>query len=399
MSGPLKPPTWRWRRRNAVAPLEITPVDKIAQAYVPSLDRLAVEARSVAVPAGIALTLIIGALLATVAALTLTGFAVERSAVLDDLDSVSQELTVREAQACRDRRQDLEDARTRHIDETGGRPTDIDDLSPGADDFVLDRNGHPVPAPGSACESIGATSTSSAQAVEDRAAAAWAEVAASLGVALIWASVLALWIGAGAVSWWLAAAYRCLPRAARGVTPRRAYTLVRTMAGTTLAFYVAAFLVDRHVADQEPLTGALIVLVVVTACLAFLVRALLVVIDMIGDVTFEFCGRHYGTSRAMRLSVLGLVLVPGARFGLGVLAGAASYGSVLQDAISVGVLLVYLVALILPVVFVVCLVVSIVLANTGIGGRLREGAEELQAAEARERERARLAASAQPVGV
>ncbi|HEV7720089.1 MAG TPA: hypothetical protein VGO60_02340, partial [Iamia sp.] len=247
--------------------------------------------------------------------------------------------------------------------------------------------------------STSTSTSSSSQAFEDRAAAASAEVAASLGLGLLLGSGLALWVGAGLVSWWLASAYRCLPRTARGVTPRRAYTLVRTMTGTTLVFCVATFLVGRYVTPEEPLTGALIMLVVTTACLTGLVRALLVVIDMIGDVTFEFCGRHYGTSRAMRLSVLGLVLLPGVLFCLGVLAGVVEDRPVILDAIFVGVLVVYAVALILPVVFVVCLVVSIVLATAGIGGRLREGAEELRTAEARQRDRAAQAASAVPVGV
>jgi len=395
-------PRSRWRRHGSVAPLEVTPVDKIAQAYVPSLDRLPVEARSVAVPAGIALTVIVGALVATVVTLTLFGFAIERAAVLANLDSVSQELSTREAAACRERRQDLEGARNRHIDETGEAPTDIDDLDPGAEDFVLDRDGRPVPAPGSACEGIGLRSTSSptsTQAVEDRASTAWTEVA-GLGLGLFLVSGLAVWVGAGLVSWWLASAYRCLPRTSRRETPRRAYTLVRTMIGTTLGLFVSFSLVGRYMTPEEDsLTGGVTLLVVMAVCLALLVRALLVVIDMIGDLTFEFCGRHYGTSRAMRLSVLGLVLLPGVLFCLGMLEGTTRDRAVVEDVVTVGVFLVGVVALILLAVFVVCLVISIGLATVGIGGRLREGAEELHAAEGRERERDLHRASAEPVGV
>jgi hypothetical protein len=385
----------RWRGEG-VARLGPTRRERRIRAYTPTVDRLSDRARSVRVPAVMTLVLIAIALVTIVVATALVGLALARSEALTDIDHVGRDIAAEDVRECRERREDLDDAARSYRSRTGDRPTDIDDIAPGTRDFVIDGGGDPIPAPGSRCEGVADDVTGAGQAVADRAEAAWAEVAGAVALGLIILAVLAVLAVPGMLSWWLYTAYQGLPAAAQHVRPRKAFSILTTFAVTYPVVLTSIVLIAAYVVDESLLTANIMAGVVQLVGTLVMLRAVLVVVDMIGDVTFEFSHHHYGTSRAMRLSAVGYALLPYLVTSI-VTVGAL----VVEESLALTILVILMVVILViwavcPVVFAVSLVVAVWKATRGIERTLEEAAEEIAAAEALVRT---MSSEPQPLGV
>jgi hypothetical protein len=175
---------------------------------------------------------------------------------------------------------------------------------------------------------------------------------------------------------WLAVAYRCLPGRQQIRRPGQAYRPVRVAVGYLLAWTALAALAEGPFEDDPGIVVLLAALInlVTLVCMVF---ALLRVIDMIGDVTFAYAHRHYGTARAMALSLKGELLLYGLLVVLAFAAVSVEPGSTAALVLDIAGMTTLGLLAVLPVVFVVSYVIAVLIATAAVEATLSRAADQL----------------------
>lgn len=359
---------------------------ELASRRMPSaFDKLGPQARSIVVP---------GILLVVMAALGVATFAVGTVGVIGDVvdakvfddDSAGLSFGGVDAVACSQERRAVRDAASRYTIDQGRPPSDIDDLRGYLEgrptEYTIevdDGNAFVVPARGSVCGAGGGIADDVRLRDQMQTFLDVVDDSSSYNL-LIFGSLL---FGAAIAyqGYWLATAYRCLPRARQIHPPRRAYGPVVVYATNALVGgALMAALIGAEVHLEEPILFVFLYWAMVLAYVFFMVRALLRGMDMLGDVTFHFCGGDYLASRLMRLGLKGFFLVPFVTVlftaGLEQVEWHTAAGWTLLVGLGLGFV-------VCPLVTLVSYVVAIVQATTGITNALDAAIAELDRAPVR----------------
>lgn len=381
LSGPQLPAGFGAPSRVG-APTISRPAWELSGQNMPSaFDALGPRARSILAPGVILLVLVVGGVAALV--IGYAGLATSLSdAQVFDAGEGSSPFDVSNADqvTCRSERRLVAAAVASYRALEDAEPRSTGDLIP---DYLaaqpssyrvqtVDGRAEVVPVSGGACDG----SSGDDARTEDRARTATDTVAesASLGLAVV--GMLAMGGAALYQGWFLATAYRCLPRGRQIHPSRRAYgpLLMYTLAALVIGSTAVA-LIASEVFYEEPLTATVIILLQELVFLFLIVRAVLRTIDMLGDVTFHFCDGHYVTSRLMRLCVKGTFLFPLASVLLAIGFGQADLTGTVPEAIVVAT---YVFGVIVcPLVLAICYVVAVSLAIGGVERALKAAAVEL----------------------
>lgn len=193
-----------------------------------------------------------------------------------------------------------------------------------------------------------------------------------------WAAAALLPIGLGGLGltmgcWWLAAAYRCLPRHERRHPVGHAFRLVRVVVLANLGLAAALGLAAGPAAGEPVVAGAVLLLGYILSAVLH-VRAVLRAIDMIGDITFVYRRGQYATSRIMRVCVLTVVVAVPTSSILVLIAGAQE-----SSMASYAFLAVLCAAITAAVVGAVAAVVAVIQVTVSIESTLNRAASELDA--------------------
>lgn len=222
------------------------------------------------------------------------------------------------------------------------------------------------PRPGSTCA---ADAEVSILADWDEGEDAWSVASAASALVPIGLGGLGLTMGC----WWLASAYRCLPRNERRHPVGHAFRLVRVVVVANLGLAAALGLAVGPAAG-EPIVAGVVLLLGYLVSAVLHVRAVLRAIDMIGDITFVYRRGRYTTARIMRTCVMTIVLALPTAFLLALLAGARD-----SSIAAIGFLVVLCAAITAAVVGAIAAVVAVVQVTVAIESTLRRAAAEIAA--------------------
>lgn len=338
------------------------------------VDRLSPQARSVVVPAVVAVLLILVTPVVALVALAV-GLRDATASGGGAADDAFDE--------CRAERAEIQDDLAAFRTRTGRHPAGDDEIPPYDHDRFIVRydewSTDVDTVPGSPCDQRWSATTwgttgQRAGAEDDSPFGDLAEamtfdeplqlVAAGLGGMAV-----------GSLSWWLACAHRCLPRRERSVDPSRAYGPVWVLAA---GFVAISFIQGLALASGYDPTGSLFVsylwLGTTLAASVAMVRALRVSADMIGDVTHVVAGGHAPT-RIMKAALTTMLWACGVILASTVVAIGSSPFLVVAGLATLVLLAAHLVAL-------VAYGMGVVMATLGIERTLGEAAAQLDAEDA-----------------
>jgi hypothetical protein len=337
------------------------------------VDRLSTQARSVVVPAVVAVLLILVTPVVVLLSLVVT---------LRDADLGAGGSAVDRYDECQSARREIRDDIEAFQARTGRVPAGDDDL-PAYDRerFAVDytrARPSPQPVPGGPCDltvRVGTgTTTVHGPGAEDDGFRSLAEaltfdeplqlVAAGLGGTAM-----------GALAWWLACAHRCLPTRDRTVDPSRAYGPVWVLGA---GFVASSFVQGLALASGGDAGGSLMVFYLwVATSLAVglaMVKTLRTSADMIGDITHALAGGHAPT-RLMQAALTTILWALGVALVSTVLAiGAAP----LLAVAGLATVVVWLAALVALVAYGI----AVIMATVAIERSLGEAAAQLDAEDA-----------------
>lgn len=341
-----------------------------------ALDQLGPQARSIIVP-GILLVL----LAVTGLAVSISGLA-GMAGVIGDSEALEGEVTdsfrTADTLACADERRDTRAALDSYVADTGEVPDDLSALVPTFLDEVPPNyrivRGELDARPDGPCAATDDVDLAERD-IQDRYDEAYTAVSGSSAYDLFISGMVLFGASLAFQGFWLATAYRCMPRSRQTHPAKRAYGPVVVFAVTAAIYYpLQAAVVGSSVDGGGGSGGGLLLFGISMVSLFLMVRALLRAIDMLGDVTFHFQRGHYLTSRVMRLSLKGFFLVPviGTVLGIGLaVAGAVEVAAlILTASLLVGLGL-------FPVVAFVAYAVAIVLATVGVEQALGRARDDL----------------------